>query len=288
VRGRALEGDLRPATADTFRLRFTGHERDLLDTVNAADDNEYHHARNFSLITARYHSPDPVRGDVYAPQHWNLFPYVGGNPMNRTDPFGLDWCTVVQSDENGKQVTRTFWCEGYEVVDKAPPRGGAGGGGIGERGLRDSLRSHDSRCVKLESLYPSDVNPGNGAAVWRSLDNAAMNLALNPHTAGNGLALKIANTLALAEQLLGEDNFKERVPRTSPLRAPLARAGNYNAGLKAAAARIPAFTIIVAGGVVELNEARKVSDFSGVGPWYLAFEDVEDARDTLAGHGCFE
>lgn len=233
------------------------------------------------MITARYNSPDPVRGDTFAPQHWNLFSYVGGNPMNFVDPFGLWRNCVTYYDDKGN-VTAGPIC--WEIPDVSHPS--SPGGGASDR--RDPLRSRDSRCVKLESLYPSDVNPRNSAAVWRGLDNAAMNLALNPNTAGHGLALKIANTLALAEQLLGEDNFKGRVPRTSPLRAPLARAGNYNAGLKAAAARIPAFPIIVAGGVVELNEARKVSDFSGVGPWYLAFEDVEDARDTLAGHDCFE
>jgi RHS repeat-associated protein len=138
-----------PATADTFRIRFTGHERDLLNTASAADDNEYHHARNFSLTTARYHSPDPVRGDAFAPQRWNLFSYVGGNPMNRIDPFGLDWCTVVQSDANGKQETRTFWCENMNIVDKGPLRPASGGGGGGVDGGRHGPWSLLDRLLAL-------------------------------------------------------------------------------------------------------------------------------------------
>ncbi len=37
----------------------------------------------------RFLSPDPVRGNVFSPQSLNLFAYVGGNPTNFVDPWGL-------------------------------------------------------------------------------------------------------------------------------------------------------------------------------------------------------
>jgi len=50
--------------------------RNLLNTASAADDSESHHARRFSLLTARYQSSDPLGGDLFSPQSLNLFAYV--------------------------------------------------------------------------------------------------------------------------------------------------------------------------------------------------------------------
>jgi len=79
-----------PATQDTQQMKFTGHERDLLNTTTAtADDTDYMHHRQFSILTGRFQSFDPIGGNPRAPQSWNRYAYVLGNPMKYVDPYGL-------------------------------------------------------------------------------------------------------------------------------------------------------------------------------------------------------
>ncbi len=70
-------------------LRFTGHERDLGVEGDALDDLDYMHARYHSPLLGRFLSADPVQGRLAEPRSWNRYPYVSGNPMTFTDPFGL-------------------------------------------------------------------------------------------------------------------------------------------------------------------------------------------------------
>ncbi len=71
------------------KLRFTGHERDLMDPTHTTDDIDYMHARHYNLNLARFLSVDPVGGDPLRPQSWNGYAYVLNNPLRFTDPFGL-------------------------------------------------------------------------------------------------------------------------------------------------------------------------------------------------------
>ena len=75
-----------PAALD---LRFTGHERDFLETKSTADDIDYMMARFCSPLTGRFLSFDPVGGNPRSPQSWNRFAYVMGNPLKYTDPSGM-------------------------------------------------------------------------------------------------------------------------------------------------------------------------------------------------------
>lgn len=72
---------------DTERMKFTGHEREPYN-------HDYMHARHYNPATLRFLTPDLLRGDVHRPQSFNLFAYVGGNPINYVDPFGL-WETFT-------------------------------------------------------------------------------------------------------------------------------------------------------------------------------------------------
>jgi hypothetical protein len=85
--------------------------------------------------------------------------------------------------------------------------------------------------------------------------------------------------------LLNDWDFKSRT-KDAELNATYARAGNYNAGLMAAAARVPLDVIVVAGGAVEVWNGRK-DGYSQIGPAALAFEKTEDFLDTRTGFECY-
>jgi len=87
-------------TADVLgtdqKLRFTGHERDLMDPTHTTDDLDWMHARHYNLNLARFLSVDPAPADPMRPQSWNGYAYVLNNPLKFTDPFGLS-----EGDPNG-------------------------------------------------------------------------------------------------------------------------------------------------------------------------------------------
>jgi len=101
---------------------FTGKERDYesnLDNFGARYD-----ASNFGRFT----SPDPFGGHQEDPQDLNRYTYVRNNPLNLTDPTGLDFylqcnnsdhsgCVQVQIDPNNDHKT---WVqadiEGNEII----------------------------------------------------------------------------------------------------------------------------------------------------------------------------
>ena len=81
-----------PFDATMDRRQFTGHERDLNSMGGAnpfADDLDYMHARYYNAQVGRFTSFDPVGGNPGAPQSWNRYSYVMGNPLKYTDPAGL-------------------------------------------------------------------------------------------------------------------------------------------------------------------------------------------------------
>jgi RHS repeat-associated protein len=83
--------------------RFTGKERD------AESGNDYFGARYYSSAMGRFMSPDPLpwlgwqhgssknrekfAAFISNPQSLDLYAYVNGNPLSRTDPTGLYMCS---------------------------------------------------------------------------------------------------------------------------------------------------------------------------------------------------
>jgi len=78
---------------DTTRQKFTGHERDSESGLDFAQ------ARYCSSVTGRFMSPDAPFADQSEgdPQSWNLYTYVGNNPLNYTDPLGF-WKQVHEKN----------------------------------------------------------------------------------------------------------------------------------------------------------------------------------------------
>ena len=72
----------------------------------------------------RWHSPDPLGGDVTNPQSLNRYAYVLNNPTTLTDPLGLDPCTSANTGPGG-----SYACSPEHAAQSN--EGGGGGGGVG-------------------------------------------------------------------------------------------------------------------------------------------------------------
>jgi RHS repeat-associated protein len=77
-------GELIDSSAED-RLLFTQHERDM---ENNSDSTLY---RQYASDQGRWLSPDPSNGsyNLYDPQSFNRYAYLGNRPHNATDPLGL-------------------------------------------------------------------------------------------------------------------------------------------------------------------------------------------------------
>jgi RHS repeat-associated protein len=71
---------------DALRQKFTSYERD------SETDLDYAKARMFSYSHGRFTSPDDFRNDSKTtnPESWNLYVYVGNNPLTYADPTGKE------------------------------------------------------------------------------------------------------------------------------------------------------------------------------------------------------
>src|SRR5439155_628642 len=70
------------------KWKFTSYERDTDTSLDYAE------MRFDSGRLARFTSPDPYSGSIGIgnPQSWNRYSYVGNDPVNFADPFGLRKC----------------------------------------------------------------------------------------------------------------------------------------------------------------------------------------------------
>ena len=110
--------------------RYTGKERDSESGLDNFD------ARYFGSSLGRFMSPDPDQIDGFdhleSPQAWNGYAYVHNNPLNATDPDGLDCvydngngtANVVRGDcisqtDNGYYVNGTVDTKSQFVLDQS-------------------------------------------------------------------------------------------------------------------------------------------------------------------------
>jgi len=114
-------GGERPITTSSGNpYKFTGKERDSesgLDNFGARYD---------SSSMGRFMSPDPIfisPARLFDPQGLNLYAYVRNNPLNFTDPTGLDFYLACQTEnhsgcgqvDNGSEK---IWVQGQTVDGK--------------------------------------------------------------------------------------------------------------------------------------------------------------------------
>jgi RHS repeat-associated protein len=99
---------------NTEEAKFTGHERDTNFQNLDRSYLDYMHARYYSPVMGRFLSVDPFQtaAAFRTPQLWNRYAYVGGNPVNYTDPTGM-WRSWRPSVEPGE---RSLYAEGITVL----------------------------------------------------------------------------------------------------------------------------------------------------------------------------
>jgi RHS repeat-associated protein len=79
---------------DNTRQKFTGYERDV------ESGQDFAQARYYNSKLGRFNSVDSLMASAKTanPKTFNRYNYVGNNPINISDPFGLDW--YYNNEEN--------------------------------------------------------------------------------------------------------------------------------------------------------------------------------------------
>jgi RHS repeat-associated protein len=111
----------------TQNYKFTGKERD--GTTSSETGLDYFGARHYSSQFGRFMTPDPSGiwlGNLSDPQQLNLYSYVRNNPLNLTDPTGLDCVYLNDSGDGVESVDHNssqqecwdpksggYWANGY-------------------------------------------------------------------------------------------------------------------------------------------------------------------------------
>ncbi len=103
--------------ADDVKQKFTGYLKDSETGLDFAE------ARMYENRHGRFTAVDPLlaSGKSSNPQTFNRFVYVGNNPVNITDPLGLDWWRVRAKNSGEDQIR---WFDGdpnkeeYDSIQK--------------------------------------------------------------------------------------------------------------------------------------------------------------------------
>ena len=88
-------GQEKPSATQNGTEKFTGYFRDSETGLDYAV-NRYHNPGTGRFLTA-----DAVNPRLNDPGSLNLYAYVGGDPVNRVDPQGKDWCDVFSIVDTG-------------------------------------------------------------------------------------------------------------------------------------------------------------------------------------------
>jgi RHS repeat-associated protein len=141
----------------TERLRFTGHERDLVNPAGQGDDLDYMHARHCSPIIGRFLSTDLAQGKPTTPQSWNRYAYALGNPMKHVDPDGKESRAAIQLDQDIQAVLRGEMSrEEFNERNAARAAGAAIGASI-VGGFFAAEAAITALAVRLPTLYEAGV-----------------------------------------------------------------------------------------------------------------------------------
>ncbi|NNE57721.1 MAG: hypothetical protein HKN36_06400 [Hellea sp.] len=203
--------------ANDNQAGFTGHIKDT-DTGLT-----YMQARYYDPVIGRFLSHDPVQFSVEQPLMFNRYGYVGGNPINATDPTGMLKCegdercaSIHQAASDARTELMNEWKDLDELIDasvsgeqlstaqvstkqKFEEMFGSGSATI------ENLVSVSNTIVKIHDQIGVE---GEGSSIKfsdQAYGNAAMTATLNGdqitvHPGYNSAALK-ANAYAISHEV---------------------------------------------------------------------------------------
>jgi RHS repeat-associated protein len=150
-----------------------GHRFGFTGQIRLEGDRHYFKARMYAPVLGRFHQPDPIGygGGM------NLYAYVGGDPVNFTDPMGL--C----KDGNGKSIsapTGSHICggggNGSGIAGSLSPGSSLAFGGNGHGGL--------SGAIYVGGTSGSVSSSGNNITITAASPGQWINFA--PRSGGAG------------------------------------------------------------------------------------------------------
>lgn len=108
---------------DNIRQRFTGYQKDDETQLDFAE------ARMYQNKHGRFTAVDPLLASASAadPQTFNRYTYTGNNPINRTDPSGLNWCMSKETGITTFTGENVKCGEGFTDLDAKERTTGATG-----------------------------------------------------------------------------------------------------------------------------------------------------------------
>ena len=179
---------------DQIRKRFTGYEKDDETALDFAE------ARMYQNKHGRFTAPDPLLASASAvnPQTFNRYTYTGNNPINYTDPSGLNWCRRLKdgaTDFTGIGVA----CEnGWEDIDNRVVEVSRGNfnreSTNGPAGVRSIILMNPNGTVTVQQAAPDVVALAQGRSVQETVEVTGGESATSVAAASASTSFGLVNT----------------------------------------------------------------------------------------------
>jgi RHS repeat-associated protein len=167
-------GDAWYETGTADKWKFTGYERDSGAGETGLD---YANFRYYASGQGRFMSADLMSGQLLSPQSLNRYSYTMGDPVNFSDPLGLDPCATPSDGCYRVTTNRPYLNDdgggggaGRHIDPTlAPSEDGNGGGGGGD--TADQRRKNCDKGLKLANADSNAIDRAND--IWDILQAAA-------------------------------------------------------------------------------------------------------------------
>ena len=201
-------------SGDNNRMKFTGDERDNETGLDFAQ------ARYNSGTLGRFTTPDPYSGSIStaSPQSFNRYAFVGNNPVNRTDPSGLDWTSDASQQGCSSRYLASIG-SGWSILNSK-----VGGGWDSEAFAElDYIREQEEAAVTVTAVVDDGLSKAM-AEFWAVADPLGLSPE-NPQNAGSAGTILIV----VGDPGLGPHNQGPNFDRAAETKRQELKASGYNA-----------------------------------------------------------